>query len=84
MKTPKKIRKYEADGFLFDTFKKLKEYVWYFIPKNTTKICHELEEDVITKKYIFTKKERRLMYEKTYDKDEEDLKNWNQKQLKLF
>ena len=84
MKTSKKIRKYEADGFLFDTFKQLKEYVWYFIPKNTTKICYELEKDVITKKYIFTKKERRLMCEKTYDKDEEDLKNWNQKQLKLF
>ena len=84
MKTSKKIRKYETDGFLFDTFKQLKEYVWYFIQKNTTKICYELEEDVITKKYIFTKKERRLMCEKTYDKDEEDLKNWNQKQLKLF
>ena len=84
MKTPKKNKKYEADGFLFDTFKQLKDYIWYFIPKNTTKICYELEEDIITKKYIFTKKERRLMCEKTYDKDEEDLKKWNQKQLKLF
>lgn len=84
MKKPKKVRKYEADGFLFNTFKQLKDYIWYFIPKNTTKICYELEEDIITKKYIFTKKERRLMCEKTYDKDEEDLKNWNQKQLKLF
>ena len=84
MKKPKKVRKYEADGFLFNTFKQLKDYIWYFIPKNTTKICYELEEDVITKKYIFTKKERRLMCEKTFDKDEEDLKNWNQKQLKLF
>lgn len=84
MKKPKKIRKYEADGFLFNTFKQLKDYIWYFIPKNTTIICYELEEDVITKKYIFTKKERRLMCEKTFDKDEEDLKKWNQKQLKLF
>lgn len=84
MKKTKKVRKYEADGFLFNTFKQLKDYIWYSIPKNTTKICYELEEDVITKKYIFTKKERRLICEKTYDKDEENLKKWNQKQLKLF
>ena len=84
MKTSKKIRKYEADGFLFDTFKQLKEYVWYFIPKNTTKICYELEEDVITKKYIFTKHERRLICEKTFDKEEQDEKIWRQKQLKLW
>jgi len=84
MKKPKKIKKYVSDSFLFDTFKQLKEHIWYFIPKNTTKICYEIEEDVITKKYIFTKQERRLICEKTYDKDEEDLKDWNQKQLKLF
>ena len=48
------------------------------------KICYELDEDVITKKYIFTKQERRLICGKTYDKDLEDLKKWNQKQLKLF
>ena len=48
------------------------------------KICYELEEDVITKKYIFTKQERRLICEKHYDKDLEDLKKWEKKQLKLF
>ena len=37
-----------------------------------------------TEKYIFTKQERRLICEKTYDKDVEDLKKWNHKQLKLF
>ena len=84
MKKPKKNRKFESDGFLFDTFKQLKNYIWYGTPENTTKICYELEEDVITKKYIFTKQERRLICEKTYDKDLEDFKKWNQKQLKLF
>lgn len=84
MKKPKKIRKYEADGFLFNTFKQLKNYIWYKTPKNTTKICYELEEDVITKKYIFTKQERRLICEKTYDKDTEELEKWKKKQLKLF
>ena len=45
MKKPKKIRKYEADGFLFNTFKQLKNYIWYKTSKDTTKICYELEED---------------------------------------
>lgn len=84
MKKPKKIRKYEADGFLFNTFKQLKNYIWYKTSKNTTKICYELEEDVITKKYIFTKKERRLICEKIYDKDIEEFEKWKKKQLKLF
>ena len=84
MKKPKKIRKYEADGYLFDTFKQLKNYIWYKIPKDTTKICYELEDDVITKKYIFTKQERRLICEKIYDKDVEELEKWKEKQLKLF
>lgn len=84
MKKPKKIRKYEADGFLFNTFKQLKNYIWYKTSKDTTKICYELEEDVITKKYVFKKKERRLICEKTYDKDIEEFEKWKKKQLKLF
>ena len=39
MKKPKKTRKYEADGFLFNTFKQLKNYIWYKTSKDTTKIC---------------------------------------------
>lgn len=84
MKKPKKIRKYEADGYIFDTFKELKNYAYFNTSTKMKKICYELDEDVITKKYIFTKQERRLICEKKYDKDEEDLKKWNQKQLKLF
>ena len=84
MKRPKKIRKYETGGYIFDTFKELKRYVYFSTSIKMKKICYELEEDVITKKYIFTKQERRLICEKTYDKDLEDLKEWNQKQLKLF
>lgn len=84
MKKPKKIRKYEADGYIFNTFQELKNYVYFNTSIKMKKICYELDEDVITKKYIFTKQERRLLCEKTYDKDLEDLKKWNQKQLKLF
>lgn len=84
MKKPKKIRKYETDGYIFNTFRELKNYVYFHTSIKMKKICYELEEDVITKKYTFTKQERRLICEKTYDKDNEDLKKWNQKQLKLF
>ena len=51
---------------------------------NQKKIGYELDKDVITKKYIFTKQERRLICEKTFDKDEQDAEIWKQKQLKLF
>lgn len=84
MKKPKKIRKYEADGYIFNTFKELKNYVYFNMSTKMEKICYELDEDVITKRYIFTKQERRLICEKTYDKDLEDLEKWNHKQLKLF
>lgn len=84
MKKPKKIRRYEAGGYIFNTFKELKNYVYFNTSTKMKKICYELDEDVITKKYIFTKQERRLICEKIYDKDEEDLKKWNYKQLKLF
>ena len=84
MKKPKKIRKYETDGYIFNTFKELKSYVYFNTPIKMKKICYELDEDIITKKYIFTKQERRLICEKTFDKDEQDEKIWKQKQLKLW
>lgn len=84
MKKPKRIRKYEADGHIFNTFKELKNYVYFNTSIKMKKSCYELDEDVITKKYIFTKQERRLICEKIYDKDLEDLKKGNHKQLKLF
>lgn len=84
MNKPKKNKKYELEGYLFNTFSELKKYVYYHTSINEDITGYELEDDVITKKYIFHKKERRLICEKTYDKDEEDLKKWNQKQLKLF
>ena len=84
MKKPKKIRKYTIDGLIFSTFQELKRYVYFHTSLNQKKISYELEEDVITKKYIFTKQERRLICEKTYDKDLEELKKWEEKQLKLF
>lgn len=84
MKKPKKIRIYEADGYIFNTFQELKNYVYFNTSIKMKKICYELDEDVITKKYTFTKQERRLICEKTFDKDEQDIEIWKQKQLKLW
>lgn len=84
MKKPKKIRKYATNGLIFNTFQELKRYIYFHTSLNQIKISYELEEDVITKKYVFTKQERRLICEKTYDKDLEELKKWKEKQLKLF
>lgn len=84
MKKPKKIRKYTGDGYIFNTFQELKRYIYFHISLKQKKIGYEIDEDVITKKYIFTKQERRLLCEKTYDKDLEDLKKWEKNQLKLF
>lgn len=84
MKKPKKIRKYTINGLIFNTFQELKRYIYFHTPLKQIKIGYELEEDVITKKYIFTKQERRLICEKTYDKDLEELKKMEKKQLKLF
>lgn len=84
MKKPKKIRKYTINGLIFNTFQELKRYIYFHTYLNQVKIGYELEEDVITKKYIFTKQKKRLICEKTYDKDLEELEKWKEKQLKLF
>lgn len=84
MKKPKKDRIYTGDRHVFNTFQELKTYVYFHTCLDQKKIGYELDEDVITKKYIFTKQERRLICEKIYDKDVEELKKWKEKQLKLF
>ena len=84
MKKPKIIRKYTANGYIFNTFKELKTYIYFNTSVKQKKIGYELDEDVITKKYIFTKQERRLICEKTYDKDLEEFEKWKERQLKLF
>ena len=84
MKKPKKIKTYIGDGSIFNTFQKLKTYMYFHTCLEQKKIGYELDEDVITKRYIFTKKERGLICEKIYDKDEEELEKWEKKQLKLF
>ena len=73
-----------ANNKRFTTFKAFKRWLWYNLHTGETLEGFQIWEDVITKKYIITKQERRLICEKIYDKDKEDLKEWNHKQLKLF
>lgn len=84
MKKLKKIRIYIGDGYIFSKFEQLKTYMYFHTYLEQKKVGYELDEDVITKKYIFTKKERGLRCEKFYDRDAEELEKLKKKQLKLF
>ena len=84
MKKTKKKTVWVVKNKTFTTFKAFKTYAWYnMIPGECTN-GFEIFEDTIIKEYNLNKKERRLICTKIYDKDEEDLKKWNHKQLKLF
>ena len=73
-----------GDVHFFSKFQELKTYMYFHLCLGQKGLGYELDEDVITKRYIFTKQERRLICEKIYDRDEEELEKWKEKQLKLF
>ena len=68
----------------FSTFKAFKTFAWYNMKPGEYTQGFEIFEDTVIKEYNLNRKERRLIIEKIYDKREEELKKWNQKQLKLF
>jgi hypothetical protein len=84
MKKPKRKTMFVILNKEFNTFKAFKTFAWYNIKPGETTKGFEIFEDTIIKEYNLNRKERRLICEKTYDKDLEDLKKWNHKQLKLF
>lgn len=84
MKKLKKFKTYIGDGRIFNTFQQLKTYMYFHTCLGQEEIGYELDVDVIVKRYIFTREERRLTCEKIYDKDEEEREKWKKKQLKLF
>ena len=84
MKKLKKKTKFVILNKEFNTFKAFKTFAWFNMKPDECTNGFEIFEDRIIKEYNLNRKERRLICEKTYDKDEEDLKKWNQKQLKLF
>lgn len=68
----------------FNTFKEMKEFIWYNSHTDEEKQGFELINDVIEKHYIFIKKERRLLCIKIYDREKEYKENYERLQLKLF
>nr|DAW90900.1 MAG TPA: hypothetical protein [Microviridae sp.] len=85
MKKKQKLRTiYNVGQKYFNTFKAMKTFVWYNSHTDEEIQGFELINDEIQKHYIFTKKERRLLCEKIYDKDEELKKELKKHQLKLF
>lgn len=84
IKKKKKKTVYSTGQKNFNTFKAMKEFVWYNSHTDEETQGFELINDVIEKHYVFIKKERRLLCIKIYDKEEE-YKEWcNHLQLKLF
>ena len=62
----------------------MKAFVWYNSHTDEKTEGFEIIDDEIQKHYVFTKKERRLLCEKIYDKNEE-YKKWIESiQLNLF
>lgn len=83
----KKVKKkpiYSIGQKNFNTLKEMKSFVWYNSHTDEKKEGFEIIDDEIQKRYIFTKKERRLLCEKIYDKNEEYKKWCENLQLKLF
>lgn len=75
---------YSVNQKTFNTFKAMKEFVWYNSHTDEEIQGFEMIDDVIQKHYIFVKKERRLLCNVIYDK-KKVYKEWCEHlQLKLF
>lgn len=84
IKKRKKRAIYSIGRTTFDTFKAMKTFVWHNSHTDEKTEGFEIIDDEVQKHYIFTKKERRLLCEKIYDKNEE-YKKWIESiQLNLF
>lgn len=84
MKKPKKKTRWIILNKEFSTFKAFKTFAWYNLVPGEVAIGVELFEDTIYKEYKLTRKERRLIVEKTYDMREEHIRQLEELQLKLF
>lgn len=84
MKKPKRKTKWMILNKEFSTFKAFKTFAWFNMKPGECTKGFEIFEDTVIKEYNLNRKERRLIIEKIYDNDKEELKKWNHKQLKLF
>lgn len=84
IKKKKKRAIYSVGKTTFTTFKAMKAFIWYNSHTDEKTEGFEIIDDEVQKHYICTKKERRLLCEKIYDKEEE-YKKWIESiQLNLF
>jgi hypothetical protein len=68
----------------FTSFKAMKIYAYFNMGLGIEAKGYELTNDEILKEYELIKKERRLLCRKTYDKEENNKKESEKKQLNLF
>lgn len=84
IKKPKKRTIYSVDQKKFNTFKEMKTFVWYNSHTDEEIQGFKMIDDEIQKHYIFIKKERRLLCNVIYNK-EDIYTEWCKKlQLELF
>lgn len=84
IKKPKKRPIYSVDQKKFNTFKEMKTFVWYNSHTDEEIQGFKMIDDEIQKHYIFIKKERRLLCNVIYNK-EDIYTEWCKKlQLELF
>lgn len=84
IKRKKKTPIYSIGQKNFNTFKAMKEFIWYNSHTDEETQGFEIIDDEIQKHYIFIKKERRLLCNVIYNK-EKVYKEWCEHlQLKLF
>ena len=84
MKKPKRETKFVILNKEFDTFKAFKTFAWFNMRPGAFTNGFEIFEDKIVKEYNLYRKERRLIIEKIYDEEKEEIRKFNNRQLKLF
>ena len=84
MKKPKRKTTFVILNKEFNTFKAFKTFAWFNMKPGEFTNGFEIFEDKIVKEYNLYKKERRLIIEKIYDEERENIKKFNNRQLKLF
>lgn len=84
MKKPKRKTKWMILNKEFNTFKAFKTFAWFNMKPGECTKGFEIFEDTVIKEYNLNRKERRLIIEKIYDMWEENLKQSENLQLKLF
>lgn len=84
IKKKKKRTIYSIGEKKFNTFRMMKEFIWYNNHTNEETQGFEMIDDEIQKHYIFIKKERRLLCNIIYDKEKVYKKWCEHLQLKLF